>query len=193
MRPGSAGGHAERDSGMPGNLPDGTYYVTMAWINATGEEGASAIPAADYNGGQHTAGAAGDGAANAHGLERLCGRRPGSDDAAKRVADRQSAQTWLQPNAVTTGGQRARLRAIAQLPRPVPRIDPEGLMTSTIGSAITAKVIQLITGAAGVNSALAASDTQAGSSAGPLNAAQVRAQNVAPDIADRSARCSTRR
>jgi hypothetical protein len=30
----------------PGALPDATYYVTMAWINGTGEEGAAAIPAA---------------------------------------------------------------------------------------------------------------------------------------------------
>jgi hypothetical protein len=29
---------------IPGNLPDGTFYVTMAWINEAGEEGASAIP-----------------------------------------------------------------------------------------------------------------------------------------------------
>ena len=29
-----------------GSVPDGTYYVTMAWLNGTGEEGASAIPAA---------------------------------------------------------------------------------------------------------------------------------------------------
>ncbi|HLH19246.1 MAG TPA: hypothetical protein VKX45_18635 [Bryobacteraceae bacterium] len=29
-----------------GAVPDGTYYVTMAWLNAGGEEGASAIPAA---------------------------------------------------------------------------------------------------------------------------------------------------
>ncbi len=28
-----------------GAVPDGTYYVTMAWLNAAGEEGASAIPA----------------------------------------------------------------------------------------------------------------------------------------------------
>ncbi|HJT88481.1 MAG TPA: hypothetical protein VJ732_11510 [Bryobacteraceae bacterium] len=29
----------------PGALPDGTYYITMSWINAGGEEGASAVPA----------------------------------------------------------------------------------------------------------------------------------------------------
>jgi hypothetical protein len=28
----------------PGNLPDGTYYVTMAWINQIGQEGASGVP-----------------------------------------------------------------------------------------------------------------------------------------------------
>jgi hypothetical protein len=28
----------------PGNLPNGTYYVTMAWVNQAGEEGASGIP-----------------------------------------------------------------------------------------------------------------------------------------------------
>lgn len=28
-----------------GSVPDGTYYVTMAWLNGTGEEGASAVPA----------------------------------------------------------------------------------------------------------------------------------------------------
>ena len=33
-------------SPIPGALPDGTYYVTMAWVNGNGEEGASAVPAA---------------------------------------------------------------------------------------------------------------------------------------------------
>ena len=44
-------------------------------------------------------------------------------------------------------------------------------MTSTIGSLITSKVIGMLAGADGVPD---------------LNAAQVRAQNVSPDIADRS-------
>jgi hypothetical protein len=30
---------------VSGALPDGTYYVTMAWTNRAGEEGASAVPA----------------------------------------------------------------------------------------------------------------------------------------------------
>ncbi len=31
--------------GPAGDLPDGTYYATMAWLNSAGEEGASAAPA----------------------------------------------------------------------------------------------------------------------------------------------------
>lgn len=53
-------------------------------------------------------------------------------------------------------------------------------MTATIGSLITGQVIQLVTGTSGVNSYLA------GSAQSALSAAQVRAQNVAPDIAEQS-------
>ena len=31
---------------VPGRLPDGTYYVTMTWLNSIGEAGASAVPTA---------------------------------------------------------------------------------------------------------------------------------------------------
>ena len=55
-------------------------------------------------------------------------------------------------------------------------------MTATIGSVITQQVIGLINGSKGVNSRLAVLDALGGA----LNASQVRAQNVAPDIADRS-------
>jgi hypothetical protein len=59
-------------------------------------------------------------------------------------------------------------------------------MTTTIGSSITARVIQLITGANGVDSGLAALTPAGGGPLSALNAGQVRAQNVAPDIADQS-------
>jgi hypothetical protein len=59
-------------------------------------------------------------------------------------------------------------------------------MTGTIGNATTVKVIQRITGADGVNSGLAAL-TQGGTKpTSPLDAAQVRSQNVAADVAERS-------
>jgi hypothetical protein len=59
-------------------------------------------------------------------------------------------------------------------------------MTTTIGSLITGQVIQLLTGTSGVNSYLGAPAQDNGQPLIPLNAAQVRAQNVAPDIADQS-------
>jgi hypothetical protein len=80
----------------------------------------------------------------------------------------------------------ARLGTIAELPDGRAAHDNEGLMTTTIGSTITAQVIQLITGTSGVNSYLAALTQAGGAPINPLNAMQVRAQNVAPDIADQS-------
>jgi hypothetical protein len=59
-------------------------------------------------------------------------------------------------------------------------------MTSTIGSLITGYTIQLLTGTTGVNSYLGTSTQDNGQPLTPLNAEQVRAQNVAPDIADKS-------
>ena len=59
-------------------------------------------------------------------------------------------------------------------------------MTTTIGSLITGRVIQLLTGASGVNSYLSDVLQDNGQPLIPLNSAQVRAQNVAPDIADQS-------
>jgi len=86
-----------------------------------------------------------------------------------------------------TGGRtRARNGTIAQLREAGTADDTEGLMTGTIGSATTFKVIQRITGPGGVNSGLAEL-TQGGNTASPLDAAQVRSQNVAADIAEQSA------
>jgi hypothetical protein len=59
-------------------------------------------------------------------------------------------------------------------------------MTAKIGSATTAKVMQRIAGAGGLNSSLAALTQADQALAGPLDMAQVRAQNVAADLAERS-------
>ena len=73
-----------------GAVPDGTYYATMAWTNAAGEEGASAIPNAITTTGS---GFAGDGRAPGQaggraGVERLRRRGAGCDDAAEQRTDR---------------------------------------------------------------------------------------------------------
>jgi hypothetical protein len=59
-------------------------------------------------------------------------------------------------------------------------------MTATLGSLITGQVMQLLTGTSGVNSYLAASAQENGHPLIPLSATQVRAENVAPDISDKS-------
>jgi hypothetical protein len=57
---------------------------------------------------------------------------------------------------------------------------------ATIGSASTAKTIQRLTAATGVNASLAAL-TQVGAAAnGSVATLQIQAQNVAPDLAERS-------
>jgi len=87
----------------------------------------------------------------------------------------------------TGGWTSTRNRTIAELREAGAADDTEGLMTGTIGKATTVKVIQRITGPSGVNSGLAAL-TQGGTAlASPLEASQVRSQNVAADVADRSA------
>ena len=59
-------------------------------------------------------------------------------------------------------------------------------MPATIGSTTTAQVMQIITGASGLNSSLAALTQADQALAGPLDMAQVRAQNVAADLAERA-------
>ena len=58
-------------------------------------------------------------------------------------------------------------------------------MTAKIGSAVTAKVLQRITGPAGMNSGLAALTHTDRVLAGSLDAAQVHAQNAAAELAER--------
>jgi hypothetical protein len=59
-------------------------------------------------------------------------------------------------------------------------------MTTTIGSTITGQVIQLLTGTGGVDSYLTGVTQDNGQPLAPLNAAQVRAQNVSVEISDQS-------
>ncbi|HEY2018932.1 MAG TPA: hypothetical protein VGH38_35750 [Bryobacteraceae bacterium] len=59
-------------------------------------------------------------------------------------------------------------------------------MIPTIGNAVTGKVIQRITGPVGVNSGLAALVVASDTMTAQLDASQVRSQNVAADVAERS-------
>ena len=59
-------------------------------------------------------------------------------------------------------------------------------MTTKIGSAVTSKVLERITGPAGVNAELGSLSQAERDFAGLVDASQVRAQNVAADLAERA-------
>jgi hypothetical protein len=59
-------------------------------------------------------------------------------------------------------------------------------MTTTLSGEIAAQVVGLITGTNGVNSVLSTLTSTGGMPLSPINALQVRAQNVAIDIADQA-------
>ena len=59
-------------------------------------------------------------------------------------------------------------------------------MAETISSASTTQTIQFLTGSAGINAGLAALTQGGAGAAALLNVAQIRAQNVAADLAERS-------
>ena len=56
----------------------------------------------------------------------------------------------------------------------------------TIGNSATSKVIQRITGSSGVNSGLAALGQPGNATPSQLDPAQVRSQNVAPEVAEKA-------
>lgn len=59
-------------------------------------------------------------------------------------------------------------------------------MTATLGSAATAKVLERITGQDGMNAALAALTTPGNTLPATIGPSQIRAQNVAADLTDRT-------
>ena len=59
-------------------------------------------------------------------------------------------------------------------------------MATTIGSMITGQVIALLTGGQGINSLLSTTAQANGQSVGLVAGAQIRAQNVAADIAEKN-------
>jgi hypothetical protein len=87
-----------------GNLPAGLYYITMAWVNGAGEEGACASPAvASTIGGtllvqpQHAP-------ENARGWNVYVGQAPESMTL-QNGPPIPAGQNWTQPNPVATAGR----------------------------------------------------------------------------------------
>jgi len=105
----------------PGSLADGTYYVTMAWTNTKGEEGAPSVPATITTSGSTLLVQPATPPAAAAGWNVYVGQDPASM-AVQNGSPIATAQTWLQPNTVATGG---RTPGTGQLPNyvlPAPRM-----------------------------------------------------------------------
>jgi hypothetical protein len=90
--------------GIP--LPNGTYYVTVAWVNAGGEEGACAIPATIATTGSsllvQPAGRGGAPPKTAAGWNVYVGTGPDSM-ALQNGSPIAIGQTWLQPTPLAAG------------------------------------------------------------------------------------------
>ena len=109
-------------------LPDGTYYVTIAWVNSAGEEGACAVPATiTTSGSSLLVRPAGTGVApprTAAGWNVYVGAGPDSL-ALENGSPIAIGQTWLQPATLASGrppgpGQRPNYL------KPVPRVIQRG-------------------------------------------------------------------
>jgi hypothetical protein len=108
-----------------GTLPRGTYYVSMAWVNGAGEEGACSLPAMI----EVTVGTfevrPGIGPVKATGWHAYAGAAPD-------VLVRQNASpirtdvTWLQPNPLLTQGSGAGTGQAPSYIQPVPRLIQRG-------------------------------------------------------------------
>src|SRR5271157_683652 len=106
-------------------LPDGTYYATVAWVNAAGEEGVSALPATiGTTGSSLLVQPAGDPPKTAAGWNVYVGADPDSM-ALQNGSLIAIGQTWLQPAPLAAG----RPPGLGQRPtylKPVPRMIQRG-------------------------------------------------------------------
>jgi len=106
-------------------LPDGTYYVTMAWTNSQGEEGACAELTAITTSASTFAVLPGTAPPNATGWNLYIGTTPGnlSLENGSPIAP---GVTWLQPGTLTPGGRAPGSGQSPSYVKPVPRMIQRG-------------------------------------------------------------------
>lgn len=110
-------------SGSP--LPDGTYYVTMAWTNRRGEEGASAVPNTVSTVSGTLMVQPLNAPANAAGWNVYVGADAGSMFR-QNPAPIGTADAWTQPATLTAAGARAGQGQHPNYTRPIPRVIQRG-------------------------------------------------------------------
>jgi len=108
-----------------GGLPDGTYFVTMAWVNAAGEEGAAATPAAITTASSTLLVEPGTAPKTAAGWNVYAGTDP-NQMTIQNAEVIPPGQTWLQPPLLATGGRGPGTGQSPSYVQPVPRIIPRG-------------------------------------------------------------------
>jgi len=108
-----------------GAMPDGTYYVTTAWINRAGEEGASAVPAVITIASSSLSVRAGNAPPNATGWKVYLG---GSAEAMVQQNSLPIAigDTWVQPNTIVAAGPVPGSGQEPNYLRPAPRVIQRG-------------------------------------------------------------------
>jgi hypothetical protein len=108
-----------------GSLAAGTYYVTMAWVNSAGEEGASATPAVATTTGGTLAVQPGTAPKGATGWNAYMGISADSMTL-QNTSLLAPGQSWTQPPALTTAGRKAGSGQAPSYLWPAPRILQRG-------------------------------------------------------------------
>ena len=108
-----------------GSLAAGTYYVTMAWLNSAGEEGASAIPAVVTTTGGTVAVQPGAAPQGATGWNVYVGVSANSTTL-QNTSLLAPGQSWTQPPMLTTAGRKAGSGQAPSYLWPAPRILQRG-------------------------------------------------------------------
>ncbi|HEY2018931.1 MAG TPA: hypothetical protein VGH38_35745 [Bryobacteraceae bacterium] len=106
-------------------LPDGTYYVTTAWVNSQGEEGASAVPSAVATSRGTFLVPSGSAPRNATGWNVYVGTAPEAMSL-QNSSPLAAGQTWLQPGTLTSGGRAPGAGQSPSYIKPVPRMLQRG-------------------------------------------------------------------
>jgi len=109
----------------PGNLPDGTYYVTMAWLNSAGEEGAPAVTAAISTTSSTFLVQPGAAPQNAVAWNLYAGTDPNALEL-QNASPIPAGQPWMQPGTVTTGGRAPGTGQSPNYTKPMPRVIQRG-------------------------------------------------------------------
>ena len=106
-------------------LPDDTYYVTTAWMNSQGEEGACAVPAAVTTSASTLLIQSGKAPRNATAWNVYVSTAPDTMSL-QNTSPLAIGQTWLQPGKLTTGGRAPGSGQSPSYIKPVPRMLQRG-------------------------------------------------------------------